>query len=486
MKRFLFPRLQATEATTIFARFAGKDLPTIARAADGAMGHPRVTYAAVGGERIPISKLEEIQAGIRRIAGECGYPGRRTLQGQQKLDTALGKYLHSEAGLIVGEALRSDVWQYLCAVLVPDVVVWRWRGADEDREVKAVRYLGGARNSLGRLWLRAEMFRDDRLSDPWLLHDELNEDNFVGILERSRFARFPAGCREVARAFLLRRDAAKALEDVANPAQLLVREAMLRITRLGAFVSFASLDEGELAAVVGETFDLALKSIGGVPEREAQLLTYHPELRRQTIVRRPVSPSHEIGASMLVGAETGETAGKDFYAMNPDERSRAVWEAVIGQPAMVTHELIETAADGMRKRGQVSYERLRRDGVLYTAIAHAIDSGLKVGWFISPARGQRQAVVTGNAPIPSWLWARELKRVVEESGNQICEQEVPRAVVETVFRLAGVQARSSDHLERVQTRIDEWKRAGVLAAEGGYLATGPGIENLPPVIWWGR
>jgi hypothetical protein len=188
-------------------------------------------------------------------------------------------FLYEDISAVRGELLRDDMWQYLTCALLPDIVCWRWRQRDE-KEPNADRFLGGVRNCLGRLWRRADVFRDERLSDPWTLVRELLEDNVTAILERPRIARHRNVARELARAFLLRRTLAQKL-DVGSPEQEYLRQIMLRVRRQAGHVALGALTPDELRSAIATVADTTLMALGGRPRREDMLVAEAPGLAAQ-------------------------------------------------------------------------------------------------------------------------------------------------------------------------------------------------------------
>lgn len=275
MTLLLWPRMSADVAHKIFTEYGGRSVEDIAREAGKHGRHPRVTFAATGGARLSIEREQALCNSVREVARLWGYPGEPTLEGKQRFDREVSVLLNGSELPRGGEGLRAETWQYLAAGLLPDVVVWRWRGNDGD--VVPERYLGGNRNCFGRLWLRSQVFYEPRLADPFLLIRLLLEDNFVAILERSAFAAQPAPCRAVARAFVLRRSLVKGKGD--SPEQTLLRDAMRRLIRIAGYSAIWSLDGHELQLLAGRVFDLSMTTLFGVlPIDDAELVQRQPSL----------------------------------------------------------------------------------------------------------------------------------------------------------------------------------------------------------------
>jgi hypothetical protein len=263
----LFPRLSSADVCQHMSRYAGWDVARIAIDADAGLDALNVTYAATGGARIERARLQDLRTTVRTIASRSGYPEDPDLEGQQRFDRETMLYLRTVPGLDAGEAIRAETWQFVAGGLLPDIVFWRWADA---KGLKEYRYLGGNRNCFGRLWQRAVVFWDERLADPETVLKLLKEDNFVAILERSAFAAFALPCREVARAFLLRRHLAKD-EKGRSLEEEFLRDAMRRMVRITGYSSLWALDVSELRGLVARVFDAALKAKGITAVSEVDL-----------------------------------------------------------------------------------------------------------------------------------------------------------------------------------------------------------------------
>jgi hypothetical protein len=171
--------------------------------------------------------------------------------------------------------------------------------------------MGGVRNCFGRLWRRTDVFRDDRLLDPWTLVSSLLEDNFTAILERPRIARNRALAREIARAFLLRRGLAKKL-DISNPTQEFLRQLMLRVVRHGGYVALPALHHNEMATAIRDMANATLSAMGMRAPGDAELIADAPQL------------------AIVPGWEPPAIAGDVEEAAGRGARSGSVWNKVTG------------------------------------------------------------------------------------------------------------------------------------------------------------
>lgn len=478
------------------ARWAHGSVNDVAREADDTIVEVRHVFAMTGGIQAEAEHLDRVRSGLREIAVRRGYPEARGLHQQQQFDNEAAIFLHEQLGAVEGEALRAQVWQYISCALAPDVVVWRWRR--EGKGVTEDRFLGGNRNCFGRLWLRAIVFRDQRLQEPWYLVRSLSEDNYTAILERPGFSRYRDACRELARAFLLRRSLVEDLRSVASPGQTLLRETMLRITRHAAFIALSALSEDELRAFIGSQVDQALQALGGQPLPEGELVQRQPELRlpmaaestgpgttpkapAQLPTVRPAvagttaalaAPSPAISSPMTAQAPSQVDESRDFLTMTPDERMRAVWEVLVGEGEASEDELIRAAAVALRERGLMRYERLREGGLLYSNLEAAMDRGRRSGLFDVPMRGHRRAICRSADEVPAFLWTRELKQVVKESGPLSATVAI-RSAIASLRQLVDIRGEARD-LEEIGKRH---VRNGTAA--GYWRMTDQGLEDGP-------
>jgi hypothetical protein len=205
------------------------------------------TWAPTGGRRRTDDDLSELRNSIIDIAARHGFPNSASQRELSAFDLQ-ATIAFIELDLVPGpEALRDDVWAFLAAVLVPDVVDWRFGATAE-------RYHGGVRNAFQRLWLRGVAFQQGAGPDRWEIVGSLSEDANVQILERPSLS----GSTRVARAIgqewltLYRQPLGAALEAVMRRAAI-----SLRITNQVLYLD--ALDEGALREEVSRHFQLAMR-----------------------------------------------------------------------------------------------------------------------------------------------------------------------------------------------------------------------------------
>lgn len=276
----LFPRLPLPVAKKLAAERAGISILE-ARNVSG-VAHRTATYAAVGGQRITDSELEQLAERIREVAVEHGYPKKCTQHQTATFEARCAAVLHDEAEITATEAAREGAWAFLACILLPDIVRWRWGGvrSPEDRFVGGER---GLRNTLGRLWWRGYMLEDRW----WAEHDRhellhlLSEDQIVGFVERPRAFLSPLAAVAVSRMVL----AVRSTTGTRGQEVELMRDVTKRFLRLGTFVSYESLEAEEMKALAGKMVNESLVRLGRAEHvREAEAPRYRRP--RATIVAR--------------------------------------------------------------------------------------------------------------------------------------------------------------------------------------------------------
>jgi hypothetical protein len=151
-------------------------------------------------------------------------------------DRTLGRALHDALAILPADAAHKSTWNFLAAVVFPDVVWARFPDLHEDR------FLGTDRNALRRPWFRHEVLGDlmDTAERP------LGEDELVGLLERTALARNRRLARTLAAALMTYRGT-EARSQVA-------RDVYKRATHFTGPLLLDVLDEDELTRLVDSLF----------------------------------------------------------------------------------------------------------------------------------------------------------------------------------------------------------------------------------------
>ena len=145
------------------------------------------------------------------------------------------------------------IWEFISCILMPDIVRFRFPG--RDRTILE-RFLGGPRNTFGRLWWRAFIFRDDTESDNLTLLKQLKEDEIGQIMERRAICGNRRLVNRICRGFL----ESNRKYSISNRMELM-RDAQKRILRLSSFISFDAIDDGQLARIIEKVFESSVAAL---------------------------------------------------------------------------------------------------------------------------------------------------------------------------------------------------------------------------------
>lgn len=148
-----------------------------------------------------------------------------------RFDTALGKVLHSSLEILPADAAHQETWNFMSAVVFPDLVWARFPDLHESR------FMGGARNALRRVWLRHEVLGEIQTEAA----NPLGEDELVGLFERTSLARNRPLIRVLARKVLSMQE-----ENRSQAARILYK----RVTDLTGPLLLDCLSEDELEELV--------------------------------------------------------------------------------------------------------------------------------------------------------------------------------------------------------------------------------------------
>lgn len=171
----LLPRLSKSGVASILAAHALRAPPALDQAAALGTYADLISFAPSGGSRSPETPYR-IADGLRKIAGQCGYP---KVLSRAKFDRESAVYLAEHPALQSGEALRNDAWAFITTVVAPDLVGWRFKDLNKER------FEGGVRNAFQRLWLRGKALdRGEHHPEQWRLTLSMPEDAAVQIVER--------------------------------------------------------------------------------------------------------------------------------------------------------------------------------------------------------------------------------------------------------------------------------------------------------------
>ncbi len=126
-----------------------------------------------------------------------------------------------------------------------------------------------------------------------------------------------------------------------------------------------------------------------------------------------------------------------------EERAGLVAEHLLFLGPLSKSEAIRAAAESLRDVGGLSYQRLRTDGRIYTALLAAIEMGVRTGHLDRPRRGQVRAVIELAEEYTREDWLAVVKRALP------CGEIVTRY---DAVRIAGAWARENLGLEYMRIR----------------------------------
>ncbi len=228
--------------------------------------HPSAWHEPTGGEQATAHDLQQLAADVTGIAETHGYPEDRNTRG---FDIAMSVLLYERLGITPVEATAAGIWNFLSCVLVPDVVAWRFPtrtdhpdGGNVDRWIVDRR---SYRHAFGRLWWRACMLRDPDHDDAFYLLRQLQEDEFIQIMERPHLAGYGPVVRQLITTMLVVFGRRPHLNR-----GTLMRAAAKRLLRLGAVLDLHALDEPGMKTLIDEIVETAVMGVEGVHAASAR------------------------------------------------------------------------------------------------------------------------------------------------------------------------------------------------------------------------
>lgn len=177
---FLYPRLDAHSADLLVQAQQGLTLAELH--VHGASHHADAVCSPTGGLPVGESQLRDLQATLRGLCEDFGFPAPLKTSKQGEFDRVCGTILRRDMGIVPADAAEEGVWSFISLVLVPELAPWRFPSRHKDR------LLGKPRNALRRLWWRAHVLGPDLT---WVPPGctPLNEDESVQIMERPTIAK---------------------------------------------------------------------------------------------------------------------------------------------------------------------------------------------------------------------------------------------------------------------------------------------------------
>lgn len=125
-----------------------------------------------------IATSAEIGAARSKVTEAVGpWLSEGKISDKSAFDRQLGAALHESLAIVPSDASHEETWNFLSAVVFPDVVAIRFPNVPDDRVI------GGHRNVLRKAWIRHEILGKE------LKTLALKEDELVGLFERTALVR---------------------------------------------------------------------------------------------------------------------------------------------------------------------------------------------------------------------------------------------------------------------------------------------------------
>ncbi len=250
----LYPRLPLTVARKVATEYSSQSIEHLLNLSG--VNHPTISYSPTGGNRVTESYLQEIYKRMRDTACNYGYPRPVDDLRARGFDASSGQILHEMMDVTPAEASNQGIWAFASCIMWPDIVRWRFPGNTDGTSQD--RFIGGRRNTFGRVWWRAYILRQPDKENPYEMLTFLGEDELVQITERPSLAGSSSLVKEICRTFL---DITNQSSSGMPRSRLLLRDVMKRLRRLLPMTSFDALDERTLTYVIDEVFKSSIQSL---------------------------------------------------------------------------------------------------------------------------------------------------------------------------------------------------------------------------------
>ncbi len=247
--KYVYPRLPLPQAVSMLLERSPLTAQELLSRSD--TQHHQSEWYPTAAKRVPQEHLRELQARMREIAGEFGYPDLPNRRSSQHIgfDRAVTAEIIAAMDIVPADAAHEGVWSFLSLVLLPDVALWRYPNTSGRGDYE--RIIGRPRNVFRRLWWRAFALGPETSS-------RLHEDEAVGIMERPSLGGNPRIARTLAEEHL-----AVLAEKPMLPRTELMRQVTKRLRRLSVIVTLGVLDDDDLRELVGQLF---AESIGALSD----------------------------------------------------------------------------------------------------------------------------------------------------------------------------------------------------------------------------
>jgi len=190
---FAYPRLGDAAGLELLAKLRAAIAESIPLTELVGFEHPAAEPVATGASVASADVIEGVRKAVVSGLEDIWEPGGAVAAARRgDLDRRLATLLHENLGIVPADAAHAGTWTFLTLVVFPDLAWARFP------ELHEKRLLGGARNVLRRLWVRADVLGDLLAEGPV----PLGEDELVGLFERTALARNRRLVRALAREVL--------------------------------------------------------------------------------------------------------------------------------------------------------------------------------------------------------------------------------------------------------------------------------------------
>ncbi|MET9429090.1 DUF6339 family protein [Streptomyces sp. NPDC003036] len=249
---YLYPRLLPAAASGLREGYLQRSVEYLRDRSR--LSHPAMFYAATGGARLSEQRLGSLREAVLACATERGYPAKPSRKQAASFDIEVATILHRDSGIVPAEAVAGDLWAFLSLVVLPDVAAWRFADLHRDRVLGT----DVTRHVFGRLWWRAHLLYDEDggREDLYASLSVLSESDFDQIYaRRTSIGGSPYLVRAIVRVW-------QELDIPPNAERRVLRDFLMRVLRLNAFISFDSLSaevlDEELEGVFRESLSVVV------------------------------------------------------------------------------------------------------------------------------------------------------------------------------------------------------------------------------------
>lgn len=249
----------------------------------------------------------------------------------------------------------------------------------------------------------------------------------------------------------------------------LLRQTMLRAAFSGSLVQQDLTDEP--ASLLLDQIRKSRESTADVRHRRGRGPWTKASPPDGPVETKAFEPARPPGAAEISDPEPvlGEA---DFLDLPREEQIDHVWESLLGQGPLDKDAAIRTAAQILRDRGLVQFQRLREGGPLHAAIAAAVDRGLRQGSFDRPKRGLVRALLPDAKDYTATEWNLCLLQSLD--GQPVPQEEALRNAAEWAQETLGLSfSRLREDgviLRGLKAALDEAVKTGEVIRKAGMVS----------------